>query len=369
MSDPRSVLFVVGSRDSAGVVRAGLQSAKRLADAGWLQPLVCGPAGAVLEAAARTGLPVAELAPASAMGAGDELLERALGNADLVHALGLEAAHLVQSAGPPETVPLVVTIDGMGERRAVHRLRNSAFSSLRGRGALRWLVPGRIPTSRLVQSGLVRGDQVVTLPLLAYAEQTRQEWTVTRAAARLGLAVAPGARVVIGFGPAHPATLHRIALAITKRAGEIVGVWIDTGQSGGFRGRGNSGLPVVSPAEGQHLLAAMDVLVADGTQLAARHAAVDARCAGVPIVTTPDDAGAEMVRHSVNGYVCMPSEMASAIEAALEMAVARTLPHRPLERRRADQPGDPAAVTARCYSAVLGHPLLRPVLIGRRAAR
>jgi hypothetical protein len=322
-----------------------------------------------LDVAATAGLPVVRLAPASALRRRDALLERAIGDADLVHALGLDAARLVQSVGVPESVPLVVTVDEIGERRGLQRFVGSPFSALRRRNTLRWLVPGRTATSRLVHSGLVRGDQVATLPLLPFAEHFHQEWMVTRAAARRLLAVAPGAHVVVGVGPSHAGAMRLIGSMIVGRAGDIIGVWIDTGESPHSKTGRQSEPFVVTPSEGRQLLPAMDVLLADGSPLVARHAAVDARWARVPIVTTPTDAGAEMVRHSVNGYVCIVSEMASAIEAAIDMAVARTLTHRSVERRHGDQPGDAAAVTARCYSSVLGHPLLRPVLIGRRAAR
>lgn len=369
MSDPRTVLYVVGSRDAGGVGRAGLHSAETLASAGWIQPLVCGPAGGLLELAATAGLPVAKLAPAPALRHRNASIERAVGDADLVHALGLEAARLVQSVGVPESVPLVVTVDDVDERRRLRRLFGSPFSTLRRRNALRWLVPGCTATFRLLHSGLVRGDQVVTLPLLPFAEQLHREWTVARAAARLQLGVAPGTHVVVGVGPSHAAAMRRVGSTIVRRAGEIVGVWIDTGQRARPRVGRSGGLIVVTASEGRQLLPAMDVLLADGSLLVARHAAVDARWAGVPIVTTPTDAAAEMVRHSINGYVCTVSEIASALDAAVDMAVARTLPHRSVERRHSDEPRDTAAVTARCYSAILGHPLLRPVLIGRRAAR
>jgi hypothetical protein len=71
----------------------------------------------------------------------------------------------------------------------------------------------------------------------------------------------------------------------------------------------------------------------------------------------------------VNGYVCTPAEIMPAVEAALDMAASRTLVHQLAAGRPADPVGEAATATARCYSSILGHPLVRPILIGRQAAR
>jgi len=368
MSELRNVLYVVGSRDLAGVARAGLHIAETLTRAGWLRPLVCGPEGELVEYATATGLPVAPLASASASWRRDRTLEQAIDEADLVHAVGLEAARLVRFAGGTKNVPLVVTIDALSTRHVMRNWHRSPLSALRGHSALRFLVPGLTATSRLVHSGLVRGDQVVALPLLPFAQELHEGWPAFRAAGRERLGVAPGVQVVLGIGPAAIAPLWR-GFTMTKRAGEMVMVWIDTGDSkhlGAVRG---GDVMVVTPAEGRLLLHARDVLIAKGTQLAARHPAVDARWAAVPIVTTSFDAAAETVRHSVNGYVCTPAEIMPAVEAALDMAASRTLVHQLAAGRPADPVGEAVTATARCYSSILGHPLVRPILIGRQAAR
>jgi hypothetical protein len=368
MSDLRKVLYVVGSRDVAGVGRAALSSAEALARAGGLRPLVCGPRGELANFAAAEGLPVSALAPVPASWRRDETLEGAIGDADLVHAVGLDAVRLLRSAGEPKNVPLVVSVDAVDSRRAFSRWRGSPSSVIRGCRTMRWLVPGRTATSRLVQSGVVRGDQVVTLPLLPFAQELHEDWAAARASARQRLGIAPGVQVVLGIGPARLASLYRGRSSRPDGASAATVVWIDTGNATRQRTPHGGGL-IVGPAEGRRLLPAMDLLLAGGTQLAARHPAVDALWAGIPIVSTSLDVAAETVRHSVNGYVCAPAEITPAVDAALDMAASKTLVHEAAEHRRADPAGEAVTATARCYSSILGHPLVRPVLIGRQSAR
>ncbi len=370
MSDPRAVLIVLGSCDRVGTTKVGLQTTAKLAAEGLLRPLVLATPGPLLEAAQAVGLPTAQLPSASDHRRRADTLDQAARAADLVHALGLEAASVVRSTGVAGTIPLVVTVDGATSHHGFKKTRIAAYSAFRGSTPIRWLVHGRVAMSHLVQAGLVRGDQLVTLPVLPFSLPAQPRWGAARAAARVRLAAAPGAHVVVGIGPRHAAGFRALqSLASGHRAEAVVGVWIDTDADFRPTGRRAGALYVVAPAEGAQLLPGMDVLLADGTLLGARHPGVDARWAGVPIVATLNDVASEFVQHSVNGYVCTPAELDVGIEAAISMAMGRTLHHRPVERRRGDHPGDAAAATARCYSDILGRPLLRPVLIGRGAAR
>lgn len=370
MSDPRAVLIVLGSCDRVGATELGLETTAKLAAEGLLLPMVLGVPGPLLAAAEAVGLPTAQLPPASDHRRRADMLEEAARAADLVHAFGLEGASTVRSAGIAGTIPLVVTVDDVNGHHGFKKARTAAYSAFRGSMPIRWLVHGRVATSHLVQAGLVRGDQLVTLPVLPFSVPVQPQWGTARAAARVHLAPAPGAHVVLGIGPRHAAGFRALeSLTAGHRAEAVVGVWIDTDAQFQPAERRARALYVVTPQEGEHLLPAMDVLVADGTLLGARHPAVDARWAGVPIVATPTDIASEFVQHSVNGYVCTPAQLDVGIEAAISLAVARTLHHRPIERRRGGRPGDELAATVRCYSDILGRPLLRPVLIGRRAAR
>jgi hypothetical protein len=360
VDDARTVLLVVDSQDPAGLAESGLRTAALLAATSAAAPIVTGEQGTALELAATMGLEAIELAGTRRDRRRDlaHLVERA----DIVHALGLRAALSVAAVGLPAEQPVAVTVDSVAARIG----GRSPFVALRNRAATRWLVPGRTATTSLVYRGLVPGDRVMTLPVLGYAANSTVAWSAwpaARAAARRRLGVPPGVHVVVGFGPGRARGL-RCLETLSARGEPILACWIESQASGRQGGR----LRIVSPSQGQQMFAAMDVLVADGCAIAAAHPAVDARRIGVPIVASAADVAAGLVVHSRNGYIATSTELDGAIAAALAMAVARTLhpqpeQHGPGERERQ------AGITAGCYSALLGHPLVRPVLMGRRASR
>ncbi|MDQ1484445.1 MAG: hypothetical protein QOJ62_138 [Actinomycetota bacterium] len=365
MSEPRPILIVAGSRDDTGVGILALETAAKLAADRILAPVVYGVHGPLLHAASSLGLSTVDLTGLAQSERRRWIATCTSGAVHLVHALGFEVADSIRSSGAAGLLPLVVTADASRPNRSLPPWRHYD----RGNTPVRWLVHGSTATTRLVQSGATPGDEVMTLPLLGFFGSADADWSAARAAARRLLSLTPGARVVVGVGPLGSPALRYLedaAARPTRRA--IVGIWINTGPAKTARGRRARWVTVVESTDGRRLLPAMDVLLADGTTLAARHPAVDAVRAGVPVVTTPTDVAAGLVLQSVNGYVCSPGEFGAAIGAAVAMAVARTLPRHPLDRMGRDPLIDTAEVTARCYSSILGRPLLRPLLIGRRAA-
>jgi hypothetical protein len=360
VDDARTVLLVVGSQDRTGLAESGLRTAAMLAATSAAVPIVAGEQGRMLELADAMGLEAIELANTRWDRRRD--LAHLAGTADVVHALGLRAAVLVAAAGLPTEQPIAVTVDAVAARIG----GRSPFAALRNRAGIRWLVPGRTATTSLVYRGLVPGDRVMTLPVLGYAANPGiawSAWPAVRAAARRRLGVPPGVHVVVGFGPGRARGLRYLEV-LAARGEPILPCWIES-EPGRRQSRR---LRLVGAAEGRQLFAAMDVLVADGCAIAAAHPAVDARQIGVPIVSTAADVAAGLVVHSRNGYIATPAELDGAIAAALAMAVARTL--RPQsEQHGLDERERQAGITAGCYSALLGHPLVRPVLMGRRASR
>lgn len=360
--EARTVLLVVGSRDGTGLVESGLRTAIRLAGTQAVSPVVAGEPGTLLALAGAIGLDTIELGGSRRDRRHD--LGRLAQTADVVHALGLQAAGLVAGADLAPEQPVAVTTDAVPLRFG----GRSPYSALRNRPATRWLVAGRTATTSLVYRGLVPGDRVITLPVLGYAEDpaVQAAWPAIRAAARRRLGVPPGAHVVIGYGSAR-ARARRYLEALSGLPGHgdsIVACWIEHAPDVGRRARGRRPAGT-GPVQGRQLFAAMDVLVADGCPIAAAHPAVDARRAGVPIVSTVTDVAAGFVVHSRNGYIATPDELDGAIGAAVAMAVSRTLHPQP-----ASWPPDEreiqAQLTTRCYSALLGHPLVRPALMERR---
>jgi hypothetical protein len=364
MSEPRPVLLVAAADDEFSVGAVALETAATLASAGVLAPVVCALPGPLLKRARDLGLLTLDLSDSSRIDRRRQLVDCA-GAAHLVHALGFDAARLLGSARVTLALPLVVTIDHSRPRRSALR----RGSHIRVGTPIRWLVHGSTATGRFVQCGAARGDEVVTLPLLEFAPDAGTDWRAARESARRTMALEPGVRAVVGFGPASGAGFrHLDATLASPGRHAFAGLWIDTDRSGTAPRRQGSRVVIVRPAEGQHLLACADVLVADGTTIAARHAAVDALKFGVPVVTTPTDLAAGLVSHSVNGYICAPRELHAAVAAAVTMSVARTLRRSSFERRRGDLPADPVEATARCYASILDRPLVRPILIGRTAA-
>lgn len=365
MTEPRPILIVAGSRDDTGVGRLALETTAKLAADGLLAPVVYGVQGSLLRTAASLGLSTVDLS-GLARSERRRWIETCTSHAvHLVHALGFEVADSIRSSGAAGLLPLVVTADAGRPNRSLPLWRHSNRDST----PVRWLVHGTTATTRLVQAGATPGNEVITLPLLGFTGRASTDWSAARSAARRAMSLTPGARVVVGVGPLDSPALRYLETAAARPTrGATVPVWIDTGPSSTKQRRGSRRVTIVQSTDGRRLLPGMDVLLADGTTLAARHAAVDAVRAGVPVVTTPTDVAAGLVLQSVNGYVCSPGEFGDAIAAAVAMAVARTLHRYPLDRRRRDPLTDPADVTARCYSSILDRPLLRPLLIGRRAA-
>lgn len=370
MTELRRVALVVGSQDVAGVAAACIETAHRFVAGDAASAMVCGPEGVPLQQARELELPTIEfplpgLPRHRSHAAFHELL-----TADLVHAAGLQAAALIRSAGLETTAPIAVSVDSIGSRHLFLRRQHSPYRDFPAHEEVWWLVHGRTATAQVVQSNAVRGDHVLTLPLLPFTAHVGERWAAARAAARDRLALQPGAHAVAGFGPRDSAGFRALQTMLRRaQARALTLVWVDTGRNYGHVGDGRNDVMVVGMRDGRDLLPGMDVLVADGTFLAARHPAVDAARAAIPIVASPTDVASDVIRHSINGYVCAPSEFGTAVAAAIEMGASRGLQRRLRDRRRAAGFGDLAAAMARSYSFILGRPLVRPVLMGRRAAR
>lgn len=372
MSDLRSVLLLVGPTDAGDIGRPALDVAARLVSSHLIEVTVAGTCRTLIRHARELGLTTVDLSSTSSSNR-QGWLRNSISRAHIVHALGVTAAGVAVSQAADQLVPVVATFDdssvGSWRSRRVRRQCDALASPVR------WLSHGRLATTRLVRSGITHADNVMTLPLLpvspavslaAAASSHRPDWGSRRAAARQRLALHPGTRVVLGVGSIHGPVARHLGAALARLSTPSVCFWLDTGQRPASSRRAASRIIAVDTVEGSRLLPAMDVLVADGTTVGARHPAVDAIYAGVPVIAGTKDLAAELVKHGTNGFVCDPADLPYALDAAFAMASERGLrtSSQGVDRR----PLDADELTARCYASALDRPLVRPVLIGRRMA-
>jgi hypothetical protein len=377
MSDLRSVLMLTGSTDAGDIGEPALEVAARLTSSRLIELTVAGTCRSLIRHARELGLRTVDLS-ATPPGHRRDWLRNSLSGAHIVHALGMSAVDVALSEAADVLVPVVVTFDdspvGNWRLRRARRLSEALVSPVR------WLTHGQVATTRLVHSGVTHAGNVMTLPVLPllpvlpgqHGQHGQVEgghgvdWWSRRAIARQRLGLQPGARVVFGVGNIDSPVARRLDTALARASTLSVCFWLDVGRGSRRPRRTGSSITLVDLAETGRLLPTMDVLVTDGSTSGARHPAVDAVSAGVPVIAGTADLASELVKHGTNGFVCDPDDVAFALDAAFAMAADRSV--RTTSHRGSVEPLGADELTARCYSAALDRPLVRPVLIGRRTA-
>jgi hypothetical protein len=229
--------------------------------------------------------------------------------ADVVHTVGEVATWRVQGAAHR-----VHTVDRVVLRR--RRLAAAASWAHRQRrfagGAATWLVHGRTAAHVLVASGVIAGDRVHGLPLVAPPSGT-PAGSRDRSSLREQLGIAPGVVLVVGSGPGQSVSgwadaiseLHRTDVTVIRHGTD-------------------------RPLAFDDLLVAADLFVAAGLGLTACNPGAAAVAAGVPVVAATTDSTAELVRFGRTGFIVPPNAaaVAAGVRAALDGALPRG-PRRP----------------------------------------
>ncbi|RJQ85478.1 glycosyltransferase [Amycolatopsis panacis] len=253
--------------------------------------------------------------------------------ADILHTVGD-----VPPLRYPRTARRVHTVDRVAlGRRGLTAATGWARRQRRLTGdVVTWLVHGRTAGQVLVASGVVPGDRVHALPVMA-PPRSAAGGGMHRSAARERLGIAPGVGLIVGCAP---------------NRGQAVPGWPDA-----IRGTGRTDVAVITCPAGRpgeagrqgefslaDLLAAADLFVAAGLGLTACNPAAAAVAAGVRVIAAATDSAAELVRFGRTGLVVppSPSAIAAAVTAGLDGVLPRT-------DGRAVPPGgeSPARVLAR----------------------
>jgi hypothetical protein len=290
-----------------------------------------------------------ETNPAAAFGRLDELA-----SFHLVHVVGTPTAALLDLA--QLSIPLVVTPTRPLRRAAIARQRRSAAN-------LWWLVHGRSNANRLVTDGVAAGCHVLPLPVLPYLDVRPSNWAAMRARSREMLNVSPGQAVIVGFGPASDPLCEAMRQLANTSTHNVVPLWVATRGvpasplAGGHQALSSS-VHIVAESVGRELLPAMDVLITGGTNYAARTPALDAACAGIPVISSTTDIAADFVDLVDGGSFLVnanPTTLVDAVDDALR-DTPRGRSHRlhiPVVSRE-----DVITTTERCYVRALQRPLM-----------
>lgn len=277
-------------------------------------------------------VPTVRLHVADASGALGQALSEAVGL--------LLAAGVVRQAGRTACANLAHTVGEVGgllaEVPGVRRVHTLDRVVLRPTGQLvlsrQWLyrerkrasgcsavvTHGRTAGRLVVESGLVPGERVYSLPVLPappVAVEARRSPRVTAARldARRRLGVPPGVRVVIGSPSGGDWAVGDWAAAL-RRLGrrDLLVIDVPDGTSSATGPSGPS-WPV--------LLQAADLFVAAGRGLAAASAAVTSLGLGIPVVAVTTDSAAELVTPGWNGRVVAPrvDAIVSAVVSGLDV--------------------------------------------------
>ena len=247
----------------------------------------------------------------------------------------LADAGRIWSGGPDDAVDILHTVGDVSPHRfagSAHRVHTVDRVALGRKGltaatgwahrqrrlagdVVTWLVHGRTAGQVLVASGVVPGDRVHALPVIAPPRSTVDRG-MDRSATRERLGIAPGVGLVVGCE--------------TSR-GQAVRHWADA-----IRDTGRTDIAVVTYRACEepslaNLLAAADLFVAAGLGLTACNPAAAAVAAGVRVIAVATDSAAELVRSGRTGLVVPPSPV--AIAAAVSASLDGALPQ--AERRAA----------------------------------
>jgi glycosyltransferase involved in cell wall biosynthesis len=269
-----------------------------------------------------------------------------------------EAVQLLVGAGrlrlarPGERADLLHTVGGVGDMGdagvADHRVHTVDRIPLRGgrelmatrrwarrerRRAARctvWLTHGRTAGRMVVEAALAPGERVRCLPVLSpwrldIAVRGDDRASGDRSAVRRELGVRPGVRLVLGVAPRRPTAVDGWAAAIDRLGRTDVQVLRLAGDPGG-----RTPASVVGSLPLPALLAAADLFVATGQELAALSPGVSALAVGLPVVAVTTDSAAELVTSGRDGHVVAPrvDAVVDAVQAHLDGAPApgRTVP-------------------------------------------
>ena len=167
-----------------------------------------------------------------------------------------------------------------------------------------WLTHGRTAGRLVVEAALAPGERVHCMPVLSPWRFRPAAMANSRTAVRRALNVAPGVRLVVGVDSnrlAPPVGSWVTALACLGRTDVQVLRLIADGAA--------EGQPPIDSATGMtlaSLLAAADLFVASGDDLAACSPGVSALAIGLPVVAVTTDSVAELVAPGRTGSVVAP---------------------------------------------------------------
>jgi Glycosyl transferases group 1 len=193
-----------------------------------------------------------------------------------------------------------------------------------------WLTHGRTAGRLVVEAALAPGERVHCMPVLSPWRFRSAAMADSRTAVRRALNVAPGVRLVVGVD--------------SNRLAPPVGDWVTALTCLGRTDVQVLRLTADGVAEGQPptgmtlagLLAAADLFVATGDDLAACSPGVSALAIGLPVVAVTTDSVAELVAPGRTGSVVAPrcDSIVAAVATHLDAApclgrAATALPDRP----------------------------------------
>lgn len=254
--------------------------------------------------------------------------------ADVVHTVGA-----VDPVGAACTAPRVHTVDRIPVRTA--RLAHPGWW-IRGERSRVWnasrcIVHGNTATRMMVDTGLVPGERVNCLPLLAPATMCSDQSVGQRTELRARLGVAPGVRLLLTTAPdlGCLAAVRWYSRLHSRRRSDLTALFISPDGTGKYRVARPDGSTLPGAPSLADLLWSADLYVATATRLEGCSVAVAAAAAGLPLVASTTDSAAELVLANGNGCVVegRPDRIVQAIAAQLDSG-------RPFGRRRVPQLGE-----------------------------
>jgi hypothetical protein len=216
----------------------------------------------------------------------------------------------------------------------------------------------------LVRNGTAVSGQVSVLPLLPVTDLGRDTFRPMRVDARRMLRLKPGTRLIAASGEGLDGLQRfRTTLASVDRD-DVHGLWIDVGARDVNYVHSGERMTFTGLAAGRSRAPAMDVALGISTTAVASSLVVDAVAHGIPLVATPDDAAADVVRE-YGGRVAAVPDLAAAVLAALSRLSPRVqLPPPNVDRSAIE--GALAAATVQAYACALAQPHQSSEVLSRR---